>query len=129
MASLSTLLASLAFSKYALAIQSKFPSIGPHSLHARSACRDRRCIGPIATASCILDRLPDPRGRQRHVEMCHPKRRQGIQYGMHDGWGRTDGAALANPLHADRIGRRGRLLELRANVRYPVGTRYGIVEQ
>src|SRR5215212_9256809 len=51
-----------------------------------------------------LDRVPDARGRGRHVEMPHAERRQRVHHRVHDGGGGGDGAGLTASLDAQPVG-------------------------
>ena len=63
---------------------------------------------PSSAAPCGSDRPPDPLGGGRHRQVGDAERRQRIQYRGHHGRRRRDGAALADPLDAERVGIPGR---------------------
>src|SRR5690606_1926515 len=59
-----------------------------------------------------VDRRPDPRRRDRHVDVLHMGETAAVErvdHGVDDGRGRADGPCLAAALHAQRIVGAGRL--------------------
>src|SRR3990170_4678191 len=72
---------------------------------------------------------PEPRGRQRHVEMRDPERGQRVDGGVDDGGRDADAAGLAHALGPERVARRGRAGLLDQDVRHLVGARNRVVHE
>src|SRR3989337_1960995 len=77
----------------------------------------------------VPERGPEPRGRQRHVEMRDPERGQRVDGGVDDGGRDADAAGLAHALGPERVARRGRAGLLDQDVRHLVGARNRVVHE
>src|ERR1700730_6842638 len=89
----------------------------PHTAIGAEGSDDWLGINGSRSAGCLLDRGPDLLRRERHVEMRDAEWRQRIEHGVHDRRRCADRAALADPLHSERIGGGRSLLELRSEGR------------
>ena len=70
---------------------------------------ERRRLRPGVRGGPVLgfvDRPPDPLGSERHVDVAHPQRGEGVDDGVLHRGRRTDRGRLADPLRAERVVRR-----------------------